>query len=99
MRHRRRRSTRDHPSRYSADRQRGLRATPEGQPTLFHPGDSFDTVPDGIDIIAVPAYGPWAAMKETIDFVRAVGALEGSRSTMSCSTTEAGLSFSTGSTR
>ena len=49
----------------------------EGQPTLFHPGDSYETVPDGIDIIAVPAYGPWAAVKETIDFVRAVGALEG----------------------
>ena len=49
----------------------------EGQPTLFHPGDSYDTVPNGIDILAVPAYGPWAAMKETIDFVRAVGALEG----------------------
>ena len=49
----------------------------EGQPTLFHPGDAYDTVPNGIDILAVPAYGPWAAMKETIDFVRAVGALEG----------------------
>jgi len=49
----------------------------EGQPTLFHPGDSYDTVPNGIDILAVPAYGPWAAMKETIDFVRAVGPLEG----------------------
>ena len=49
----------------------------EGQPSLFHPGDAYDTVPDGIDIVAVPAYGPWAAMKETIDFVRAVGALEG----------------------
>jgi len=49
----------------------------EDQPTLFHPGDALDTVPDGIDILAVPAYGPWAAMKETIDFVRAVGALEG----------------------
>jgi L-ascorbate metabolism protein UlaG (beta-lactamase superfamily) len=49
----------------------------EGQPTLFHPGDALDTVPDGIDILAIPAYGPWAAMKETIDFVRAVGALEG----------------------
>jgi L-ascorbate metabolism protein UlaG (beta-lactamase superfamily) len=47
------------------------------QPTLFHPGDSYDAIPDGIDILAVPAYGPWAAMKETIDFVRAVGALEG----------------------
>ncbi len=49
----------------------------EGQPSLFHPGDALDTTPDGIDILAVPAYGPWAAMKETIDFVRAVGALEG----------------------
>lgn len=49
----------------------------EGQPTLFHPGDALDTTPDGVDILAVPAYGPWAAMKETIDFVRAVGALEG----------------------
>ena len=49
----------------------------EGQPTLFHPGDALDTVPVGVDILAVPAYGPWAAMKETVDFVRAVGALEG----------------------
>jgi L-ascorbate metabolism protein UlaG (beta-lactamase superfamily) len=48
-----------------------------GQPTFFHPGDAYDTTPQGIDILAVPAYGPWAAMKETIDFVRAVGALEG----------------------
>jgi hypothetical protein len=44
---------------------------------LFHPGDALDTVPSGVDILAVPAYGPWAAMKETVDFVRAVGALEG----------------------
>jgi hypothetical protein len=49
----------------------------EGQPTLFHPGDALAAVPDGVDILAVPMMGPWAAMKETIDFVRAVGALEG----------------------
>lgn len=49
----------------------------EGQPTFFHPGDAYDTVPGGVDVLAVPAYGPWAAMKETVDFVRAVGALEG----------------------
>ncbi len=48
-----------------------------GQPTFFHPGDAYDTAPQGIDFLAMPAYGPWAAMKETIDFVRAVGALEG----------------------
>lgn len=49
----------------------------EGQPTFFHPGDALDTIPDGVDLLAMPAYGPWAALKETIDFVRAVGALEG----------------------
>ncbi len=49
----------------------------EGEPTFFHPGDSLDTAPSGVDIVAVPSYGPWAALKETIDFVRAVGALEG----------------------
>lgn len=49
----------------------------EGQPTFFHPGDSLDTTPDGVDVVAVPAYGPWAAMKETVEFVRGVGALEG----------------------
>jgi L-ascorbate metabolism protein UlaG (beta-lactamase superfamily) len=49
----------------------------EGEPTFFHPGDALDTVPSGVDVLAVPLYGPWAALKETIDFVRAVGALEG----------------------
>ena len=55
----------------------GFVLSSEGQPTLFHPGDAYDTTPDGVDILAMPAYGPWAAMKETVDFVRAVGALEG----------------------
>jgi L-ascorbate metabolism protein UlaG (beta-lactamase superfamily) len=49
----------------------------EGEPSFFHPGDALDTVPSGVDVLAVPLYGPWAALKETIDFVRAVGALEG----------------------
>jgi len=30
-----------------------------------------------VDVLAIPAYGPWAAMKETIDFVREVGAPQG----------------------
>ena len=55
----------------------GFVITSEGQPTFFHPGDSLETIPEGVDVLAVPAYGPWAAMKETVDFVRAVGALEG----------------------
>ncbi len=49
----------------------------EGEPTFFHPGDSYATAPGGVDVVAVPAYGPWGALKETIDWVRAVGALEG----------------------
>lgn len=49
----------------------------EGEPSLFHPGDSYAAFETGIDVLAVPAYGPWAALKETVDFVRAVGALEG----------------------
>lgn len=55
----------------------GLVLSAEGHPTLFHPGDSLATIPQGIDVVAVPAYGPWAAMKETIDFVRAVDAPQG----------------------
>lgn len=54
----------------------GLLLGAEGEPTLFHPGDSYDTTPEGVDVLAMPAYGPWAALKETIDFVRAVGAAQ-----------------------
>ena len=55
----------------------GLVINAEGEPTFFHPGDSLATIPAGIDVVGVPAYGPWAAMKETVDFVRAVGASHG----------------------
>ena len=46
----------------------------EGEPSLFHPGDSLASVPSGIDVLALPIMGPWAALKEHIDFVREVGA-------------------------
>ena len=55
----------------------GIVISASGGPTLFHPGDSLAEVPQGVDIVAIPAYGPWAALKETIDFVRAVGAPQG----------------------
>jgi L-ascorbate metabolism protein UlaG (beta-lactamase superfamily) len=55
----------------------GIVISASGEPTLFHPGDSLADVPQGVDIVAIPAYGPWAAMGETIDFVRAVGAPQG----------------------
>ena len=55
----------------------GLVLSAEGEPTLFHPGDCLAAVPQGIDVLACPAHGPWAAMKEHIDFIRAVGASTG----------------------
>lgn len=55
----------------------GLVISASGEPTIFHPGDSLAEVPQGVDLVAIPAYGPWAAMGETIDFVRAVGAPQG----------------------
>lgn len=55
----------------------GLVLRTEGEPTFFHPGDSYGAAPEGVDVLAVPAYGPWAALKETIDFARAVGATQG----------------------
>lgn len=49
----------------------------EGEPTLFHPGDSYEYAPPGVDVLAYPSYGPWGALKEGIDFARAVGAGRG----------------------
>ena len=42
--------------------------------TILHPGDSYEATPDGVDVAAVPLNAPWAAVKETVDFTRAVGA-------------------------
>ena len=52
----------------------GLVVTAEGEPTFFHPGDSLEAIPSGVDVLAIPMMGPWAAMKEQIDFIRAVDA-------------------------
>jgi L-ascorbate metabolism protein UlaG (beta-lactamase superfamily) len=43
-----------------------------GGTTLFHPGDSYATTPDGVDVLAFPLNAPWARVAETVDFVRAV---------------------------
>jgi L-ascorbate metabolism protein UlaG (beta-lactamase superfamily) len=39
---------------------------------LFHPGDDISTVPTDIDILALPLSAPWCALKDTVDFLRAV---------------------------
>ncbi|NAZ86393.1 MBL fold metallo-hydrolase [Kineococcus indalonis] len=50
----------------------GLLLRAEGEPTLFHPGDTYAVAPPGVDVLALPLSAPWAASKEMIDFVRAV---------------------------
>ncbi|MFV0406774.1 MAG: MBL fold metallo-hydrolase [Propioniciclava sp.] len=55
----------------------GLVVSCEGEPTFFHPGDSLDVVPAGVDVVAVPMMGPWAAMKEQVDFLRYLKAPRG----------------------
>jgi L-ascorbate metabolism protein UlaG (beta-lactamase superfamily) len=52
----------------------GVLLRADDEPTLFHPGDAIDTVPEGVDVLALPVSAPWAALKETADFLRAVGA-------------------------
>ena len=40
--------------------------------THLHPGDALDTVPDGVDVLFLPAAAPWSKISETIDYLRAV---------------------------
>lgn len=46
----------------------------EGEPTLFHPGDALDADPGPVDLLCTPINAPWCALKETIEFVRRIGA-------------------------
>jgi hypothetical protein len=34
-----------------------------GGTTLFHPGDSYATAPDGVDVLAFPLNAPWAGWR------------------------------------
>jgi len=56
----------------------GLVLSADGEPTLFHPGDCYearpgpDEAPGGVDVLALPLNAPWAVLRDTVDFVRAV---------------------------
>ncbi len=43
-----------------------------GGTTVFHPGDSYEYAPDGVDVLAVPLSAPWAKISETVEFVQRV---------------------------
>lgn len=48
----------------------GIVVTAPDEPRIFHPGDSLEGRPEGIDYLCVPVTAPWQAVKETIAFVR-----------------------------
>jgi len=45
-----------------------------GDTTVYHPGDSFTTPGQDVDVLLAPVSGPWLKLAEAIDFARAVGA-------------------------
>jgi L-ascorbate metabolism protein UlaG (beta-lactamase superfamily) len=50
----------------------GLVFRADGEPSFFHPGDAYEAVPGDVDVLGVPLSAPWCALKETVEFVRAV---------------------------
>lgn len=40
----------------------------DGATTMFHPGDSYEHAPAGVDVLALPLTAPWAKISETVDF-------------------------------
>ena len=50
----------------------GVLVSAEGEPTLYHPGDSYEHAPSEVDVLALPLTAPWAKVSETVDFVRRV---------------------------
>ena len=50
----------------------GLVVTAPGEPTFFHPGDSYATTPEDVDVLALPLGAPWAKVSETVDFLQRV---------------------------
>lgn len=49
----------------------GLLFHAAGEPSVFHPGDALDAEPASqVDVLALPLSAPWAAVRETLAFVR-----------------------------
>lgn len=50
----------------------GVLITAPGEPVLFLAGDTYEYVPDGVDVLGVPLAAPWAKVSETVEFVQRV---------------------------
>ena len=42
----------------------------DGEPSLFHPGDSLDGEPGDVDVVAFPLNAPWQRSREMTGFLR-----------------------------
>lgn len=40
--------------------------------SYFQPGDTYEYVPEGVDVLAVPLGAPWTKVSETVEFVQQV---------------------------
>ena len=52
----------------------GMRISADGEPTFFHPGDSLDAEPEGVDVLAFPLNAPWARSRDMTAFLRRLSA-------------------------
>lgn len=50
----------------------GVLVSAPGEPTLFHPGDTYEYAPSGVTVLALPLSAPWTKVSETVDFLRRV---------------------------
>jgi L-ascorbate metabolism protein UlaG (beta-lactamase superfamily) len=47
----------------------GVLVSADGEPTFFHPGDSYEHAPPDVDVLALPLAAPWTKISETVDFI------------------------------
>ena len=50
----------------------GVIVTSPDEPTLFHPGDTYEYAPEGVAVLALPLSAPWTKVSETIEFLQRV---------------------------
>jgi L-ascorbate metabolism protein UlaG (beta-lactamase superfamily) len=50
----------------------GVLLSGPGEPTFFHPGDSYEHAPAGADVLALPLTAPWTKIRETVEFIAQV---------------------------
>lgn len=52
----------------------GVRLAADGEPALYHPGDTLAEDPGDVDVLLFPLNAPWQASREMTGFLRRIGA-------------------------